>query len=542
MARAANSRTDPQDFHFNRRTPMLTPSPAIPAGSTVTLADEAATRRFAADVANMLEPGDFLALSGDLGAGKTTFVRAMIAHLANDAAIEVPSPTFTLVQHYDLPRFRVVHADLYRVGGADELAELGLDDMADAVVAMEWPDRAGSALPKDRIDIAFALAPQNGVHGGAQNGATDPAGRRVVSMEGRGAASGRVDRLGAMLAFLDKAGFGAAARTRIAGDASSRSYERLDLGGKPLILMNAPRRPDGPPVKDGLPYSAIAHLAEDVVPFIAIASGLRERGFSAPQVLAADRNAGFVLLEDLGTELVVAGDPPLPIRERYERAIDVLVDLHRRDLPDTLPAPPHGSYRIPAYDLRAFLIEVELLFDWYLPRCGAPATAEMRAEYLALWQEALTPALAARKTWVLRDFHSPNLLWLAGRSGTAQVGLLDFQDAVLGPEAFDIASLAQDARVDVTEELEAALLNRYVDGRRAHDPSFDAGAFMQLYATLAAQRNTKILGIFARLDKRDGKPQYLRHLPRIYAYVRRALRHPALAALRAWYEAHVPAA
>jgi tRNA threonylcarbamoyl adenosine modification protein YjeE len=506
----------------------VSPATTAPAGSTLTLPDEDATRRFAADVANMLEPGDFIALYGELGAGKTTFVRAMIAHLANDAAIEVPSPTFTLVQHYDLPRFRVVHADLYRVGGADELTELGLDDMADSVVAMEWPDRAGNALPKDRIDIAFALAPQSG------------AGRRVVQMEGRGAAAGRVDRLAAMLAFLDKVGVGAAARARIAGDASTRSYERLDLGGKPFILMNAPRRPDGPPVKDGLPYSAIAHLAEDVVPFIAIAGGLRERGFSAPQVLAADRDAGFLLLEDLGTDLVVAGDPPAPLAERYARAIDVLVRLHRHDLPDTLPVPPHGTYRIPTYDLRAFLIEVELLFDWYLPRCGVAATAEARAEFLSLWQDALAPALAARKTWVLRDFHSPNLLWLADRAGPAQVGLLDFQDAVMGPEAFDVASLAQDARVGVAEELETALLARYVDGRRAHDPAFDAGAFTQLYATLAAQRNTKILGIFARLDKRDGKPQYLRHLPRIHAYVHRALRHPALAALRAWYEAHVP--
>jgi aminoglycoside/choline kinase family phosphotransferase len=306
--------------------------------------------------------------------------------------------------------------------------------------------------------------------------------------------------------------------------------------------MNAPRRPDGPPVKDGLPYSAIAHLAEDVVPFIAIANGLRERGFSAPQVLAADRDAGFLLLEDLGADLVVAGDPPLPVRDRYERAIDVLAGLHRHDLPDTLPVPPHGTYRIPSYDLRACLIEVELLFDWYLPRCGAPATAAMRAEFLSLWKDALAPALAARKTWVLRDFHSPNLLWLAGRSGPAQVGLLDFQDAVMGPEAFDVASLAQDARVDVPEDLEIALVARYVEGRRGHDPSFDAAAFAQLYATFAAQRNTKILGIFARLDKRDGKPQYLRHLPRIHAYVRRALTHPALAALRAWYEAHVPAA
>src|SRR6202163_3723275 len=133
------------------------------AGFTLALANEAATERLAADIANLLEPGDFVALSGDPGAGKTTFVRAMIAHLSGDAAIEVPSPTFTLVQHYDLPRFTLVHADLYRLSGASELAELGLDDVPDAVVAMEWPDRRGSELPADRIDIALALSAQDGI-------------------------------------------------------------------------------------------------------------------------------------------------------------------------------------------------------------------------------------------------------------------------------------------------------------------------------------------------------------------------------------------
>jgi tRNA threonylcarbamoyl adenosine modification protein YjeE len=498
------------------------------SSSTLVLANEEATRRFAADVANMLEPGDFVALSGALGAGKTTFVRAMIAHLADDAAIEVPSPTFTLVQNYDLPRFRVVHADLYRVAGADELAELGLDETADAVVMMEWPDRAGGALPQDRIDIAFALAP----HDGSEH--------RIVHMDGRGAAAARVERLGALLGFLDKAGLATAARRRIAGDASSRSYERLVDGGRRFILMNAPRKADGPPIKRGLTYSAIAHLAEDVKPFVAVANALRERGFSAPKIIFADHDAGLVLLEDLGAELIVAGDPPMPIPERYERAVDVLIALHRNDLPDVLPVAPQVEHRIPLYDLDAFLIEAELLLDWYLPLRGAPASAGLRTEFLSLWQEALRPALDAAKTWVLRDFHSPNLLWLADRSGVAQVGLLDFQDAVMGPAAFDLASLAQDARVDVAEELEAALFARYVKGRRAHDPRFDADAFGRLYATLAAQRATKILGIFARLDRRDGKPQYLRHLPRIHGYARRALRRPALAALRDWYDAHVP--
>jgi len=506
---------------------MQTHSSGAP-GVKLTLANEEATRRLAADVANVLEPGDFIALAGDLGAGKTTFVRAMIAYLANDAAIEVPSPSFTLVQQYDLPRYPILHADLYRLAGADELAELGLDEIPGAVVVMEWPDRAGNVLPKDRIDITFALNPQLGAE------------HRIVLMAGHGAAAARVDRLVAMRGFLDASGFGAAARTRIAGDASTRSYERLSRAGKSFILMNAPPKPDGPPVKRGLPYSAIAHLAEDVRPFVAVANGLRERGFAAPKIHAADLETGFMVLEDLGSELVIAGDPPAPIPERYQRAVDMLVALHRLDLPDLLPVAPQVEYRIPPYDVDAFLIEVELLPDWYLPFRGAPATAEARATFLSLWRDALRPVLDAPKTWVLRDFHSPNLLWLRDRPGIAQIGLLDFQDAVMGSAAYDVASLLQDARVDVPEELEIALLGHYVQTRQAGEAGFDANAFTRLYATLAAQRATKILGIFARLDRRDGKPQYLRHLPRIHAYATRALRHPGLTALDSWYRAHVP--
>jgi hypothetical protein len=149
--------------------------------------------------------------------------------------------------------------------------------------------------------------------------------------------------------------------------------------------------------------------------------------------------------------------------------------------------------------------------------------------------------LASQPTWVLRDFHSPNLLWLPDRPGVARVGLLDFQDAVMGPAAYDLASLLQDARVDVPEALEIALLGRYARVRRDSDQDFDTAGFVQMYATMAAQRATKILGIFARLDRRDGKPQYLRHIPRIWGYLQRALAHPSLAPLNGWYRVHVPA-
>jgi len=504
--------------------------PAAPGGASfnVTLADEQATARFAVDIAAALEPGDLVTLSGDLGAGKTAFARMLIRHLAADEMMEVPSPTFTLIQSYELPRFPLVHADFYRLSGAAELAELGFDDLPErTVVLLEWPDRAARLLPADRLDITFTLAPLLG------------ADVRNVRVVGYGALSGRVERMTELRSFLDESGFGEAERQRMVGDASTRIFERLRLEGQTAILMNAPRRPDGPPVLDGKPYSAIAHLAEDVVPYVAIATGLRDRNLSAPAIMHADIERGLIIMEDLGHELIVAGDPPAPIEARYEAAVDLLVSLHRRKLPETLPAAPHLDYHLRHYDMGAFLIEAELLLDWYLPHIGAAATEAEHKAFVALWQEALEPATDAAATWVLRDFHSPNLLWLPDRESVARIGVLDFQDALIGPPAYDVASLLQDARVDVPEALEVALLGRYVAARRGDDGRFDAAFFTRLYATLAAQRATKILGIFARLDRRDGKPQYLRHVPRLLGYLRRSLAHPALVLLNAWYAAHV---
>jgi tRNA threonylcarbamoyl adenosine modification protein YjeE len=499
------------------------------ASFTVVLDDEAALPSLVIEVLNALEPGDLVTLSGDLGAGKTTFVRAAIRSLAGDETIAVPSPTFTLMQSYELPRFPVVHADLYRLSGTAELAELGFDDLPEnAVMFLEWPDRAGGLLPPDRIDIAFTTIPKAGLQA------------RNVRITGFGAATARIERLGALRRFLATHRYADAPRHRLPGDASTRSYERLGRGQQMVMLMNSPRRPDGPPVRDGKPYSAIAHLAEDVIPFVAMAQGLRGFGLSAPEIYHRDLNNGFLILEDLGEETVVQGNPPRPIEDRYEVAVDLLAALHQRNLPHTLPVVAGLTYDIPPYDMDAFLIEAELLPDWFIPRAGGQLSMPARDAYLALWREALEPALRAPKTWVLRDFHSPNLLWLPRRQDVARIGLLDFQDSLIGPAAYDVASLLQDARVDVPETMELALLGRYARERRSADPAFDAAGFAALYATLAAQRASKILGIFARLDRRDGKPQYLRHLPRVWGYLQRSLAHPALAALAAWYKLYVP--
>ena len=497
---------------------------------SVALPDEHATARLAVDIANSLEPGDLVTLSGDLGAGKTTFARALIHYLAKDPGIEVPSPTFTLMQIYDLPQFPLVHADLFRLSGSAELAELGLDDLPQgAVVLVEWPDRADGFLPADRMDVALTLAPKLKLE------------FRHARVTGYGKLGPRVDRMATVRQFISQSGYSGALRAKLKGDASTRIYERLALGDKHAILMNSPRRPDGPPVRDGKPYNAIAHLADNVMPFVAMANGLRQHGFSSPEIYHADLDQGLLILEDLGDEGIVSGEPPAPIRERYETAVDALLALHGKRLPDVLPVAPHIEHRIPSYDMSALLIEAELLLDWFLPRLQAPMPDSERDSFRRLWRELLQPAIEAPATWVLRDFHSPNLLWLARRKEIARLGLLDFQDAVMGPGAYDVASLLQDARVDIPEQLELALLGRYVRGRRQSDPEFDPASFIKIYVTLAAQRASKILGIFARLDLRDGKPQYLRHMPRVWGYLQRSLGHPALESLNAWYIAHVPA-
>jgi tRNA threonylcarbamoyl adenosine modification protein YjeE len=482
-----------------------------------------------ADLALLVGPGDVITLSGDLGAGKTAAARTMIRYLAGDDAMEVPSPTFTLAQVYDLPPYPLVHADLYRVNDASELEEIGLSPLPEGTLALiEWPERAAAALPQDRIDIALSHRPALGSTA------------RAAEITGYGKAAAQVARLKALRQFLDEAGYTEAKRQRMAGDASTRSYARLIRDDGVVILMNSPRRPDGPAIYDGQSYSAAVHLAEDVKPFVAIAGGLRARGFSAPSIHHADLDAGFLITEDFGSTGFVEGDPPQPIAERYEAAVDMLAALHRQALPEVLPLAPQISYPMPAFDTDALLVEIGLMLEWYLPDRGVEPTSNMRAEFVTMWRELLSKPAQAPKTWVMRDFHSPNLIWLDERSGTSRVGIIDFQDAVLGPAAYDLVSLLQDARIDVPEALELALLTRYIKARRAADDTFDPAGFAELYVIMSAQRNTRLLGTFARLNRRDGKPQYLRHQPRIWTYLSRSLAHPALSRIRQWYSAHVP--
>ena len=321
------------------------------------------------------------------------------------------------------------------------------------------------------------------------------------------------ERAERIAAFLAASGWAGVAHRPLAGDASFRHYHRLADGGRRAVLMDAP-----PP-------------KEDVRPFIAVARLLRGLGFSAPQILAEDVADGLLLLEDFGdstyTRLLAAGAEEEPL---YALAVDLLIALHQGF------APASAAF-MPPYDDQRLLTEAALLVDWYLPAItGHPTDAALREEYLGLWRGLLPVARGVPDTLVLRDYHVDNLMLLDGRAGIAACGLLDFQDAVIGPRSYDLVSLLEDARRDVPGDLVAAMLRRYL----AAFPALDREAFAASYAVLGAQRNCKIVGIFTRLCVRDGKPVYLAHIPRVWRLIEHDLRHPALAPVARWLDRHIP--
>lgn len=487
--------------------------------------------RVAAALALVVRPGDLIALEGDLGAGKTTFARALIGHIRGAPGEEIPSPTFALAQSYETPRMTVTHFDCYRLKEAQEVEELGLGQaLAEGLALVEWPERVAAYLPPDRLVVA--LAEEDG-----------PAERRRLDFIPHGAWGPRLERLRAMLGFVERAGWADARPAYLQGDASWRRYVRLARDGERAVLMDAPRQPDGPPIRDGKPYSALAHLAEDVRPFVAVATAVREVGLSAPAILAHDLDRGFLLLEDFGdrvfTREVAAGADQKAL---YQAAVDALLLLRQSPPPAELPLPDGSTYALPAYDATALGIETELLIDWFWPAVhGAPAPEAARADFVGLWAEQFARLARQERGWALRDFHSPNLIWLPDRTGVGRVGVLDFQDAVRGPLAYDLVALLQDARLDVPAALERDLFDYYCARSQEADPAFDKQEFTAAYAALGAQRNTKILGIFARLARRDGKRAYLAHIPRVAGYLERDLAHPALGPLKAWYDRHLPA-
>ena len=314
--------------------------------------------------------------------------------------------------------------------------------------------------------------------------------------------------------FLTGQGWDPADCALLADDASFRRYFRLTNGWRRAVLMDAP--PD----------------KEQTTPFVSIAEKLQKLKLSAPEVMAWDRDQGFVLLEDLGDDTFTAilrqggNEPTL-----YAQALEALVALHRRWIPEM-------GENLPRYTDDRFIEETLLFTDWYLPAVTGEAVPEtLRGSFADAWRSVLPHARAVPETLVLRDYHVDNLMWLPDRDGPRCVGLLDFQDAVTGPVTYDLASLFEDARRDVDQTMAGKLLDRYL----GLFPDLSRADFEASYAIMAAQRTTKIIGIFTRLDRRDGKPRYLEHIPRLWHWLAADMEHDVLAPVRDWFERHVPA-
>jgi len=350
-----------------------------------------------------------------------------------------------------------------------------------------------------------------------------------------------------MRAFLESAGWGAAALAPLPGDASTRRYIRLDLNGRKAMLMDQPQKAEAPAAsanatpdeRRALGYNAVARLAgADVERFTAAADFLRARGLSAPEIYACDGPSGFAVIEDLGDDLYADVIPRGEDEQAlYMAAMEVLAKLHQEAAPLSLPRdkPLH------AYDETAMLAETDLLTEWFMPvALGRKTSSDEADEHRALWKSVLDPILAHPPVFVHRDYHAQNLLWLPKRRGVARVGLIDFQDGVAGNVAYDLISVLEDARRDVAPELMALATRHYLDTMARQGVSVNEDQFRAAMAVMAAQRNAKIVGIFARLYKRDGKPRYLSYLPRVWGNLNRDLAHPALAPLKAWYDRQIP--
>ena len=474
-------------------------------------------------------PGFVILLRGDLGAGKSTFARAFIKALAiGNTDFDVPSPTFSLIQAYDNTRVPVAHVDLYRLQDSQEAQELGLNELAKSnLLLIEWPSAAQEKISPDTLQLNFSGQGE----------------QRDIAVKAQGAWVQVLARNAEIEKFLKSANADLTTRRYFDGDASSRRYEKVKVKTRELILMDMPHRPDGPAVKDGKPYSAIAHLAEGIASVTAINDHLVAQGYGAPEIYDCDSIKGFGLIENLGDKVfgvkMRAGENmDVPLRA----AVSVLADMANRSWPHEVKNRDGKNYVMPHYDEAAQLIEIDLLPAWFHVHIhGKPAPQSLHESFAEVWHEVLPLTHPKNPVWVLRDFHSPNLIWCPERKGHQQIGLIDTQDALLGHPAYDLVSMLQDARIDFAFEKADELYAHYVKLRYAAGP-FDEKEFAAAYAILGAQRATKILGIFVRLNLRDGKPQYLQHLPRLSRYLMRNLDHPVLAKLKHWYEAHLPAA
>lgn len=491
--------------------------------------DEAAA--FAADLAQILQAGDILAFDGEVGMGKSSFARALLRAYAQEPELEVPSPTFTLVQGYDLDGINgpleLSHFDLYRISDFEELYEIGLEESWQTGAALiEWPDRAEEMLPASTLWLHIS------------DGATPDS--RQFCLGGSHDWGARLQRLCVKRQLLLKSGWGAGESRPIAGDLSPRSYARIRKDDKCAILMDMPARQPGPLLPDGRLYDLVAHRVTSLAPMVTLSGHLKKAGLTVPAIYGHDLANGLMLWQDFGTEtLATSADQPDP--ERYKATLAALSDFHQSGKDWTAPLEGEGgAYQLSRYDRDAFLVELDVFLDWYWPHCkGADCPKDKREDFIALWREPLEILNNSEQMLVLRDVQDPNCFWLGdqeGRTDQTAIGFIDYQDCLIGPAAYDIAALCMDARINISRDLESELKQTYINLRDYS--SHQQERFELAYAICGLQRTSKNLGAFARAAASLGRDDYLAHIPRGLDYLKRCLEHPALGPLQLFYRDH----
>lgn len=490
------------------------------------LKNEKETVQLAEKIAKIAVAGDLIRLEGDLGTGKSTFARAVIKAMGTKES-HIPSPTFTLMQVYDDTRLPVAHIDLYRCGSPEEVADLALDPwLKHGLTLVEWPENGGPDLSKQRAD-ALEKNPLETDNGGTLtlHFTEHNLHERLVTLE---ASKAWQQRLATVLPgsltreasaenrerFMDSLGLKGHVLRPVSQDASFRSYYRVQTPAGSRVLMDAP-----PPI-------------EDVRPFVAVGRYLRKIGVHAPEIFEVDEKNGYLLLEDLGDTTVRTGilQKGIPMEPWYYRAVDVLIHLAKCD-----PAP------VQDYTPKMLWSEVSRFTDWYLPYvCGHATNTADRQTFMDLWLPLFNKILDVPKTTTLWDFHGDNMMMLSDLPGEGiqNVGIIDFQDARVGPVTYDLSMLLQDVRFEIPKELEHKLLQRFMD---ALGSEIDKDKFMLSYQLINVQRTLKIIGGFTRLAFRDNKPGYLQFMPRCWQIVDDALQHPELAPIKTFMQRHVPA-
>lgn len=483
------------------------------------------TEALAAKIAKYIVAGDVIRLKGDLGVGKSVFARSIIRALGHNGE-HIPSPTFTLIQTYDDTRLPLAHIDLYRMESEDEVEAIGVECWLDhGVVIVEWPEKALNWFPEqkpDLLDFHIMEMDNSGTLTITLEELANEA--RSVTFEGGASWSRRLSLVNNQYDrpvtekgrqnFVAECGYRNHVISPVSADASFRTYWRINTAEGSRIIMDSP-----PPI-------------ENVKPVITMTKYLESIGVHAPHIYQKDEKNGYLLLEDFGNTTVRNGiiNHNKPLDPWYYKAVDVLGHLASSQLPD-----------IREYTKKALWSEVSRFMDWYLPcaRSTATHTADRKA-FKQLWEPLFDKILDVPKTTVLWDYHADNLMMLTDgepKEGLSEIGVIDFQDARIGPVSYDMSMLLQDVRFEISKDLEHKLIQHFISSQN----KINEEKFMLSYNLINLQRTLKIIGGFTRLHFRDGKDTYLQYLPRCWQIVDEALQTPECADIKHFMNNIVPA-